>query len=174
MLVTLGALSRRSQVWAHSWQADLERPRTERCTGHGHGRPEHPHPPREHSQTDNQGLRMGWQRGEGDFEDRRPREDAGSPPLLLSPGTQGPVPQLPPCNVCVTTPTQASGAVRLAGSGQTAGFHCLFCTALKLFSTVDREASLLRAGINRTGCLGAAGFGGPQQACTAQTSSAGQ
>lgn len=63
------------------------------------------------------------------------------------PWHSGPVPpQLPPCNVCVTTPDTGLGAVRPGWQWTDSEFHCLFCTALKLFSTVDREGKPPQSG----------------------------
>lgn len=92
---------------------------------------------------DNQGLRMGRWRGEGGLGDREAEKtgDAGTPPPCSCPlalGPRHPPPTLP-CSVCVTTPDTGLGAVRPDCQWTDSEFHCLFCTALKLFSTLDRE-----------------------------------
>ena len=82
--------------------------------------------------------RGGGTRGQGGREDRERRH---SSTLLLSPGTRAQAPPPPPlpCSVCVTTPDTGLGAARPDCQWTDSEFHCLFCTALKLFSTLDRE-----------------------------------
>ena len=171
--MTLGALSRPSHIQAHSWHADRH-PGTEWSTGHGLGRPEHPHPPREHLQTDNQGLRIG-RGGRGDSGTGRPR-GLGTQVLLHPapvPWHLGPGPPPPSCSVCVTTPDTG---LRAARPGWQWAVSFTASTAWHSSSSAPwtEKVSLLRAGNKRDRVLGCRGLGGTQQACAALNVSAGQ
>ena len=82
--------------------------------------------------------------GGGGLGDREAEKtgNAGTPPPCSCPLALGPRHHPPPplpCSVCVTTPDTGLGAARPDCQWTDSEFHCLVCTALKLFSTLDRE-----------------------------------